>query len=214
MTPTTSLKDDDLSLRLHRSESWGRHADNCKDEDTKFISYWISLNALYGRAKYLDRSSDEWNDISAFVTFIETTARDALREVRPKMSHAIANVLSNRFLDRDCWKQWAENDERNKAKRLETATLAKNKSSDLSEVFRRLYELRTQIFHGCSTHGSDRNRETIAAANQIIGTLIPLFQTAVHDKGSQQKKLFNNPPYPPSAKDESPFTSIRTTRRR
>ncbi len=43
-----NYRKDEIHLRLHRAISWLRASEQYeKDEDTKFIVLWISLNACY-----------------------------------------------------------------------------------------------------------------------------------------------------------------------
>ena len=36
-----------LSLRVHRALSWLNRAEQCQDDDGRFIFLWISFNAAY-----------------------------------------------------------------------------------------------------------------------------------------------------------------------
>ena len=44
--------------------------------------------------------------------------------------------------------------------------------SQLIQLFRRLYVLRKQIFHGCSKDGSSKNRPSLRAAAPVLARFV------------------------------------------
>lgn len=58
-----------FSLRVYRCRSWIERALQAPTLDERFIFYWIALNSLYGRPKYLESGANrtpEHVDLEAF----------------------------------------------------------------------------------------------------------------------------------------------------
>lgn len=208
-------------LRAYRAESWIGRAEqiNCTGaqtererrgaRDDRFIAYWIALNALYGQAKYRGSDGSEKTDLRTFLQFIQRTplldqVRKALLE--PDARIPVAKLLGDAFLDNDNWAHWDAKGVVAGEERLSSCVTAQDRESVLIELFRRLYVLRTQLFHGCATRGSSSKGKTMEYAVTLLGKLLPLFVAATKQHGANQTFLAR-PPYRPS-EPAQPFNPI------
>jgi hypothetical protein len=223
-------------LRAYRAESWIRRAEQIDYVgagsergrrgalDDQFIAYWIALNALYGQARYRGRGGSERGDLRTFLQFIQRTPLSdqvwkALRE--PDARLPVEKLLGDAFLDNANWEHWDAEKIIDADERLASRVAAKDRESDLFEVFSRLYVLRTQLFHGCAARGSSSRGKTMEYAVALLRKLLPLFAAATRQQGGNQASLAQ-PPYPPSNPSRPPTAggerfnpiSIRSGQRR
>lgn len=188
-----------FSLRAHRSRSWIERALDALALDERFIFYWIALNALYGRPKYLERGphrTPEIADLEAFLRNVSVTASPS--QLKTVSSHG-EKLLSNRFLHEGTWK-W-DSDEAAARVRREYAVACRELAEGqvrnyLIVLFRRLYVLRKQMFHGCATFESKANRDTVEPAVAVLSVLVPLLCEAVELRGEVSLGL-GDPPFKP-----------------
>jgi hypothetical protein len=172
------------------------------DLDARFIFTWIAVNALYGQAKYrhgdVDRTS-ELKDIKEFLKCVLRLDNDAIQRAlrAPRIRDSAETLLGDRFLSDNCWRKWdAEGVVEKKARESSCAPVTDH-TSDLMTLFSRLYVLRKQIFHGCSTDRGSKNRPSLVAAVPVLETLVRTFIGIVEFRGSGEIVL-EKPPYPPS----------------
>ena len=173
-----------LTLRVHRSISWLRRAEQEEDDlDVLFVLLWIGFNAAY--AGDLDRAvegtsanasnsslprSSAWTAPTASMTrsgsgspmkfaCCSTTSSSS----RPSGSIRRANSAG--------WEVSFD-----AAKRAANRALAeKNTAVVLSILFDRLYVLRNQIIHGGATWDSSANRNQVRDGAALLGCLLPVF---------------------------------------
>ena len=111
-----------------------------------------------------------------------------------------AQLIRDPSLDDLSWKRWDSEGIFAKTDRERTAVQGANGRHSLHRVFARLYVLRKQIFHGCSTEGGRKNRESLLKAVAVLEKLVPIFSDLVREHGDAAQSL-DRPPYPPSEAD-------------
>lgn len=191
-------------LRCHRARSWILRAEALEnnDWDTKFIAYWIAFNALYGQAKYRwprEKRKPEEDDIDALLRLVVGLDQDAsVTQALVDLRKPVEAVVTDPFLSGSSWKVWDEHEVVDRQKRLTMAIGTPRNKTLLHRLFAALYVLRNQIFHGCSTVGSSKNRQGIEKAVVVLARLVPTFENIVRQRG-RESKLLADPPYRPSA---------------
>ena len=175
------------SLRIHRSLSWmTRASKQHDDDDSQFIFFWLSFNALYAREKEGHTEFVE-SEREACKMFCQKIAKldknnhiyDALWE---KFSDTIRNLLRNKYIFQPFWNNYngyvgESNWEARFLKAQEKGLVAlqsENTSLILQLIFDRLYVLRNQIFHGSATWQSSINRDQVKDARNILAILLPI----------------------------------------
>ena len=179
------------NTRVYRANSWLRRAGSFEsDLDGHFIFLWIALNALFGQARYRPDGGDpagEWADLDRFLERLCRIDESSghIRATLKPLREPILQLLSLRFLHRS---YWIEGDTDALEARLqrdyrmaEAAWRRGRPEPCLSELFRRLYVLRNQIFHGASTDRSSANRDSLRAAVPVLAALVPVFRTLMKD---------------------------------
>ena len=192
------------TVRCYRCTSWFKKATDCiksdpDDLDAAFVFYWIAFNALYGQPIYLkkqDERQGDWNDILKFLGLMTKYGRVFIEPVLRKAKEDGQKIQDNQFLCKQCWVRWNEKKLFSKEQRL--SELCRERSRDnLCDLFHRLYVLRNQIFHGCSSDRSAKNRESIAPAVIIMRALVPVFREIVRLYGHRED-FMRALSYPPS----------------
>jgi hypothetical protein len=193
-------------LRSYRASSWIRRAQALPpaDLDGRFIFYWIAFNALYGQAKYRQEKTErirEEKDIEKFLNVVMRIDRDdAIPKTVGDLRGMPAQLIRDPFLDDLSWKRWDSEGIFAKTDRERTAVQGANGRPPLHRMCGRLYVLRKQIFHGCSTEGGRKNRESLLRAVAVLEKLVPVVSDFVREHGDGIQSL-DRPPYPPSEAD-------------
>ncbi len=190
-------------LRHKRAASWSKRAEG-GDLDAQFIFSWLAFNALYGQARYRhpDRQWSEIADITKFLTLmikLDHGIHGVLKE-GPLAEH-VSNLVKDKFLHDCCWRQWDKNGAVDRDSRDSFVPECHEKHTDeLVQVFKRLYVLRKQIFHGCSTDGSSKNRPSLRAAVPVLKRFVQAFLDVLkrNPQQAQVSALLGAPPYPPT----------------
>lgn len=189
-----------LSHRLRRSFSWLERAAVEKDTDAKCIFLWVSFNAAYATDLHAETDKlPEWQRRERYFDELTRVGFRIDREVQESLSVPIAHLMNNEYIfwgfwdtvsrsNRPFnWKNWKGKkkfeEERGKVGSILTLTdaTATDMRYVLERVFNRLYVLRNQLMHGCSTHRSDAkkgkhlNHRQVENGAKILETLIPLF---------------------------------------
>lgn len=182
-----------LTLRIHRSLSWYKKAQECskEDMDEKFIFLWIAFNAAY--AQEFEQKSDfgEKGLYSQFFKkIVELDQNKILSDiVWHKYPSAIRLTLDNEFILEAYWKyqrgemtetQWKQS-KRDSNQQAHSALANCNIEQVLRIVFARLYTLRNQIMHGGSTYKSSANREQISNGNALLMDIVPVIISLMMD---------------------------------
>lgn len=174
---------DPFRLRVYRAISWLDKANSSDDADIRFITLWISFNALYAR----DISTLSVSERGEFRRFIQSICRfddntHIYELVWNTYSGSIRLLLDNQYVFQPFWDAhngrieataWQPKFERAKSK-VQHALVAKDTDIILAGVFDRLYTLRNQLIHGGSTHASSVNRQQVQDGNAILSSLLPL----------------------------------------
>jgi hypothetical protein len=194
------------ALRCKRARSWLRRARAVVDPadlDARFIFLWIALNSLYGQAKYRlrpDERTPEFDDIRHFADCMFRVGRGTIQRVLrvPRLQPDIQALFDDRYLDNACWRRWDEKGIVDTAARESSCVDPPTKyQNHLSTLLNRLYVLRNQVFHGCSTHRSSKNRISLEAAVPVLEHLVVVFIGMVESQGSEEP-ILARAPYPPS----------------
>ena len=172
-----------IALRIHRALSWLKRAEQCDDDDGRFIFLWIAFNAAYANDLGEMRMA-EGRLLGEFLQRLSQLDRhDHLYElVWRRYPGAIRVLLDNRYVFQPYWdhqnglagsEDWEARFAT--ARKAAHASLAKHDTGTvLSIVFQRLYTLRNQLIHGGATWGSSVNREQLRDANHIMGDVVPV----------------------------------------
>jgi hypothetical protein len=193
-------------LRSYRASSWIRRAQAllAADLDGRFIFYWIAFNALYGQAKYRQEKTErvrEEKDIETFLNVVMQIDRDeAILKTVADLRGTPAQLIRDPFLSDLSWKRWDSEGIFAKMDRERAAVQGANGRPPFHRMFGRLYVLRKQIFHGCSSEGGRKNRESLLRAVAVLEKLVPIFSDLVWEHGDGIQSL-DRPPYPPSEAD-------------
>lgn len=206
------MDSDEVALRSHRAKSWIRKAEQLgqqepPDLDGQFIYLWIALNALYGQPRpRLDKqgaTTKPPNDLSQLRAFIDDLCRygsgaGLLKRLAPELENAL-NLVTNPFLFHDYWEEGLT-----QATEQDLVLDVENAKQDwqngrtsrfLARLSGRLYTLRNQIFHGCSTDRSSVNRDSLESAVPVMTKLVPALLEVFKADGATLSSL--GAPYPP-----------------
>lgn len=172
-----------LALRVHRALSWLDRAEQCEDEDGRFIFLWIAFNAAYANEILDGERSHEKKAFAIFLEkLVELDSDDILYQlIWTEFSGSIRVLLNNRFVFEPFWEyhrrkiteeQWKSTFER--AKAAANHALAQHRTADaLSIVLSRMYTLRNQLVHGGATWNSKVNRDQLKDCVGFLGQLVP-----------------------------------------
>ena len=94
-----------LALRVHRALSWLDRAEQCEDEDGRFIFLWIAFNAAYANEIV---EGERANEKKAFATFLQKLVdldkEDILYQlIWTEFSGSIRVLLDNQFVYEPFW---------------------------------------------------------------------------------------------------------------
>lgn len=191
-----------LSLRVHRALSWLNRAEQCDDEDGRFIFLWIAFNAAYANelGERRELEARRFGDFLGRLVELDSGARFE-QLVWEQFPGPVRVLLDNKFVFQPFWDNqnhlqgaddWEERFEQaNRASRA--AIASRDIGKVLGIVFARLYTLRNQMVHGGSTWNSSVNREQLRDANAIMGHLVPLVIEIMMDHAREH---WGEPCYP------------------
>lgn len=196
-----------LTLRVHRSLSWLRRAEEELDDgDVRFILLWIGFNAAYAGDVSLALGNETQRERDLFMRFFTTLVSFDRKHriynlVWERFSQEIRVLLENHYVFAPFWHHhnglpgnadWRDKLEREHIaigaalRRLDTATI-------LSILFGRLYVLRNQLVHGGATWGSSANRAQVRDGTALLGCLLPLFIDLMMDNPAHDWPMPNYP---------------------
>ncbi len=172
-----------LSLRVHRALSWLDRAEQCEDNDGRFIFLWIAFNAAYAN-EVGDRERDrEQKVFSRFLKkLVDLDTADVLYELLwNEFSGSVRVLLDNQFVYQPFWDfhnglieeaEWKRKFEA--AKVAAHNALAHHQTvTVLTIVLSRMYTLRNQMIHGGATWNSRVNRDQMRDCTALLGKLVP-----------------------------------------
>ncbi len=181
-------RNQDFSIRVWRGLSWLERAESmdASDLEGRFISSWISFNALYGR---LDDEQRPWGDREAWGTFLAQVWRlddhGHLMKLIQKRQLRIMRIIEDRYLSIHFWENGASANKHIKRElRDSLAWVGTPKASKvLHLLFERLYVMRNQVMHGASTKGSKLNRRAVRECATLLVELIQTMLAVVIERG-------------------------------
>jgi hypothetical protein len=171
-----------LSLRVHRALSWLNRAEQCKDDDGRFIFLWIAFNAAYAHETG-EKKAPEGRSVEDFIFKLVSIDSSGLLSqlVWHQYSGPIRLLLANPFVFQPYWNfqnnqpgsnNWSAKFE--KAKKASNKALAdQNTATVLTIVFSRLYTLRNQLMHGGATFAGQVNRQQVGDGAKLLGHAVP-----------------------------------------
>lgn len=174
---------DYFNLRIHRGLSWlKKSVELDSDLDLKFMSLWISFNAIYAQDAGLNQDKQS---LRQFLYLICQKDQDhkIYHILWDKFSQPIRLLLENPYVYQGFWdyqnqkisqRSWKEDFDQEK-KKVHKALQEKSSVDILFVVFNRLYTLRNQMIHGGATYNSSINRRQLQDACNILVALLPIF---------------------------------------
>lgn len=168
-------------LKIWRSLSWLKNAEQSEQLDLKFISQWIAFNAAYA-----DELSNILGDKNTFIDFLKRicdydTEKTLQKIINKHYQNEIKNLLEQPYTFQPFWdyhngkkseEDWQFSFRRMK-KRINTAFTQQKTHIVLHVIFNHLYTLRNQLIHGGSTFESSANRKQLTESCVILGALVP-----------------------------------------
>ncbi len=173
--------------RMRRAHSWiKRSKQKGTKEIERFMFLWIAFNAAYGDESALRDFVEDESETYRFTVFLENIVRQDRagvleRIVWDKYPGPIRILLDNHYVFQPFWKaiwdrkpdyHWKQRFESDKRK-VKRALSEQDVLSILSVVFRRLYTLRNQLFHGGATWPSGFGHDQLRDGSRIMASLVP-----------------------------------------
>lgn len=174
---------DAFNLRIQRGLSWLKKSyDFENDLDLKFMSLWVSFNAIY--AQDFPISQDK-QSLKNFLDAIwqQDTEQKIDQHIWQHFHQPILVLLNNPYIFQGFWDYQNQKitHERCKLeleqekKTVDYALIKKDTVGVLFILFQRLYTLRNQILQGGATYNSSLNRKQLFDSCQILAVLLPIF---------------------------------------
>lgn len=172
-----------LALRVHRALSWLDRAEQCEDQDGKFIFLWIAFNAAYANDLGDQEHPHEKQLFQSFLEKLSDLDKDDVlyKLIWSEFSGSIRVLLDNRFVYQPFWdfhngkideEQWQSGFER--ARKAANHALVNHKTMTvLAIILDRMYTLRNQLVHGGATWNSGVNRDQLRDCSAFLGKLVP-----------------------------------------
>lgn len=205
-----SLEEGPTKHRLSRIMSWLALAATDRGSDAKCVFLWIAFNAAYAidRNRDFSRTSGEANEWQRrrdyFRKVVPLDAERIYCLMGEELRQPILKIVDNEYVHHGLWKsltdepfdwsRWASRDDferhRDRIGHLLRQYGRKRRSSTprtravleiLNVLFDRLYVLRNQLMHGCSTHQGAPNRRQVEEGACILSSLMPLFLDIMAD---------------------------------
>lgn len=174
---------DYFNLRIHRGLSWLKKSlELDSDLDFKFMSLWISFNAIYAQDIAFNQDKQTFRQF-LYLICQKDREHKIYHVLWDKFSQPIRLLLENPYVYQEFWDyqnqkisqhSWKEDFEQEK-KKVHKALQEKASVDILFIVFNRLYTLRNQIIHGGATYNSSVNRRQLQDACNILAALLPTF---------------------------------------
>jgi hypothetical protein len=194
----------DVYLRVHRSLSWLKAADDNPSADAKFIFLWIAFNAAYAQEFVSDEELTKRESFKEFLgRLLRLDSEDLIYNiVWQNYSGKIRLFIDNQYVTRYFWDfhngrltedEWQRKFE--KSRKLAKKALAiKDTPVFVGILFDRLYVLRNQLVHGGATWNSKVNRDQVRNGSRILQELVPAI---IHILMEHPAEPWGRPCYPP-----------------
>ena len=199
--------DENFRIKLHRTFSWLKQADEAPNEDLRYICLWIAFNSVYGKEREPQNIGTSLGDRHSFQRYLAVISnldknRRIITAIRKNLKEIIRELLENRYTFQPYWdyyngkKEFSEWERAfQKAKKIAIQELTEGGTAQiLSIVFDRLYTLRNQILHGGATCGSQINRKQLHDGCLILETIIPVVLEIMLSKPDTE--IWGEPYYP------------------
>ncbi|MGX2970482.1 hypothetical protein [Ursidibacter sp. B-7004-1] len=197
---------DNFRLRIHRSLSWLKKAEQDTDLDSQFISLWIAFNAAYARELDEQRDRATFNEFLLRICSFDNE-KTIYHLVWKKFPQYIRLLLDNPFVFQPFWdfhngkipeKEYLKLEIKER-ERFFSALENQKTERILDVMFGRLYTLRNQIIHGGATYNSRVNREQLRDGCNVLKLLIPAMLQIMMENHSE---IDWGKPFYPVVKDE------------
>jgi hypothetical protein len=191
--------EDSFSIRIHRSLSWlNRSEKETDDVDAKFIFLWISLNSAYSiHMDALKNQGDEELRSDFFQTLLKNGQNEIHEIIYERFSHEVRSILSNEFILTSFWEgkdDW-EMKLKNEKREVQDALRDRNETIYiLTILFKRLYVLRNQIFHGGSTWQGKLNRQQVKDGANLLSYFLPAILSIMMENSNDNWGVLAYPP--------------------
>ena len=207
--------------RMRRAKSWLAQSEKADSDEEKFICLWIAFNAAYG-AEPPDRDEDDGGtkreiETKRFTKFLkDITKRDErkereIRNILWKTYSTEPKKIIQAFLENCCvfglfW-QWARDDPKTKDWRTQFDSENDEVGNALEDgdvpkvfgaVFKRLYQLRNQVFHGGVTFKTGYGRSQLEDGARIMEKIVPVILKIMEAeiKKNPDTKIWGKVAYP------------------
>lgn len=209
-----ALPQGQLRIRLKRAYSWLERSAEVADPEGRFISLWITFNALYGVQIAEGLSAKEFESLREFLEkLVAVDAGGTLASALFGGFQPIRGLVNNRFIFRAFWNDdpdWEGKFDRANKRLL--ADLGHRKTLPvLEEVFRRLYVLRQQVFHGAMTYNGRYGRSQLRDGAAVLHTVVPPMIQIMADSGPE--KDWGDICFRPVGSPDEPVPSVKTPAR-
>jgi len=204
-----------IEIRCFRAESWMNKVENPKDGEDKdldamFIFYWIAFNALYGQPGYLrhrkqigeekERMGEEV-DIENFLKLLILLDHEVkIQATLNACTEQIKIILGDKYLNDRSWVTWNQEQHKTLSERKSSGFPDRRPGLQLIKLFRQIYVLRKQLFHGCSSNKGSKNRKALTHSVEILKIFLTVFIQIVRANANDEhlKALLKDLPYPPT----------------
>ena len=198
----------DLSLRVHRAISWGKRAEQEKEDlDARFIFLWIGFNAAYARDPDKKQNRAWERGYQNYFRILNSCDKEKRihTAVWERFSQEIRVLLANEYVFRHFWdfhhkiiseEDWRREQQKER-RRIRHAMKKGNTPRVLSAIFDRLYVLRNQLIHGGATWKGRVNRDQVRDGANIMSWMLPIFVGIMMDNPHEEW----GPPFYPVVDD-------------
>ena len=193
-----------FGLRVHRALSWLNRAEQCTDEDGRFIFLWISFNSAYSQQIDDEEHTPAQKVFVQFLKKIVLLDREKVlaRLIWEEYSGSIRLLLDNRYVFKAYWdyqngtvdKAAWENKFKATKIRANLALKEQDTVGVIGILLARMYTLRNQLVHGGATWNSSVNRDQLKDATSFLGKLVPFIIELMLDN---PQTIWGDAVYPP-----------------
>ena len=187
--------------RMRRADSWlersiqAKHAEDEGSGDIentglaceRFVFLWIAFNAAYGYDLVDEEADDSYpEERMKFEKFLHEIVKLDHGEIIERIlwdqyAGPVRVLLNNKYVFQPFW-EWVRGSSRGRGwkhkfeierGRANRALQKRMVHSVLEIVFRRLYVLRNQIFHGGATFGTGWGKDQVRQGSRLMASLVP-----------------------------------------
>jgi len=191
--------DESFSIRIHRSLSWlDRAEQDSNDIDAKFIFLWISLNCAYSiHLNVYGHHGDEELRSDFFAILLKKGQNEIHEIIWGRFHQEVRSILNNEFILTSFWEgkdNWRKKLENEKKEVQDSLRDRDDTHYILDKIFRRLYVLRNQIFHGGATWKGKLNRQQVKDGSGLLSYLLPVILSIMMENPNEDWGALAYPP--------------------